>query len=331
MNRALLVGLKSVDSSAYGGWDGQNGCYGCELDVDNVERIVQPLGYKTKILTTASAKASTVITSLELASQECEPGDTFVFYFSGHGGQQPDANSDESDGQDETLVAYDRQITDDELNAIWPEFRAGVKIFMLSDSCNSGTNYKMSLRDIASSTPMRMFSNKSGTNKSGKRATRSAMKAQMIHFGGCRDGATSAGYQFGGAFTGALCDSWNGGDFIGDYRSFFESIKSKVTGQEVQYNEYGPVDDSYRKERPFGSARTGEPIKGQLKSFKCTIEIDADHLSSLKQTIRDRAVDVMLDSIDDALSHRPFSGSVSCSGSSGGGGVSCTGSVGWSG
>lgn len=327
MNKALLVGLKSVDPSAYGGWDGRNGCYGCELDVDNIERIIQPLGYQGKILKTADAKASSILTSLELASQECASGDTFVFYYSGHGGQQPDITGDELDGQDETLVAYDREITDDELNAIWPIFRQGVSIFMLSDSCNSGTNYRMRLRNISTGTPIRLFS-----STKNKRAVRGLMNAQMIHFGGCRDGATSAGYQFGGAFTRALCETWKGGDFIGDYKSFYSAIKSAVTGQEVQYSEYGPVDDTFRKGRPFGSARALSPPggpKGAIQTCRFVIDVEGTHLSTIKDAIRANAVDQMLESLDDALSQRTgsISGSVSCTGNSNGGGLTCTGTV----
>lgn len=36
---ALLAGLKGVDPTCYNGWDGTAGCWGCELDADNVERI----------------------------------------------------------------------------------------------------------------------------------------------------------------------------------------------------------------------------------------------------------------------------------------------------
>ena len=47
--KALLVGLKSVDPGSYGGWDGVNGCWGCELDVDNIEGVLAPLNYDIDI------------------------------------------------------------------------------------------------------------------------------------------------------------------------------------------------------------------------------------------------------------------------------------------
>lgn len=329
MFRSLLVGLKSVDAAAYGGWNGQNGCWGCELDVDNIEHILKPLGYENSILKTQTASANAVLAGLEDASKRCQPGDLFVFYFSGHGGQQPDASGDEQDDKDETLVAYDREITDDELNAVWPKFKAGVRIFMLSDSCNSGTNYKMSMLDVAHSSPMRMFVN--ADSAVGRRNARSTMKAQMIHYGGCKDGFTSSGYMSGGAFTQALCQTWNEGQFSGDYAAFYQAVKAKVnSGQAVQFSKYGPVEDAFLTSRPFGAAKVGNtaggPSPGTIKSVRCVLDISESHVAGIRTAINNEAVKVLLEALDDALSQRPGSASVSCTGSSGGG-VSCTGSV----
>lgn len=122
---AILAGLKNVDADSYGGWTGEAGCWGCELDVDNIERMLKPLKYQTSILKTARATRSAVLNALKAAATKLKANDTLVFYFSGHGGQQPDQNSDETDGRDETLVAYDGEIIDDQLNLIWPKFRSG--------------------------------------------------------------------------------------------------------------------------------------------------------------------------------------------------------------
>ena len=62
--------------------------------------------------------------------------------YSGHGGQLKDENNDEDDFLDETWCLYDRQYVDDELNARLRDFKPGVKIFVLSDACHSGTVVK---------------------------------------------------------------------------------------------------------------------------------------------------------------------------------------------
>ncbi|MBX3012191.1 MAG: caspase family protein [Caldilineaceae bacterium] len=246
IRKALLVGLCQVSPAAYGGWDGVNGCEGCELDVENVEKILTPLGYTIQRLTTAAATKAAILTALEEAAEVLLSGDRLVFYYAGHGGQQPDPDKDEDDGHDETLLAYDGEITDDELNTIWLKFQRGVRILMLSDSCNSGTNYR-GIRSVFTPTPIQPLSAN----------TRAIMLAELIHMGGCRDGFTSSGYKEGGAFTIALTNAWNGGAFVGTYRNLYDAIVATVdSGQAPQYNEYGMVSDSFRNERAF----VGEPL-----------------------------------------------------------------------
>lgn len=245
---ALLVGLKSVDPLNYGGWDGTGGCWGCELDVDNLHRILDSQGFSIAELKTQQATASAMLRGLQSAADSLQSGDCFVFYYSGHGGQQPDTNGDELDGHDETLVAFDREVIDDELNKIWKSFSRGVRIVMVSDSCNSGTNYK-NIRTIHKSTPI---------NLDLKRGRSKGVDAQMIHYGGCRDSSTSAGYRGGGAFTIALCEAWANGRFTGNYVEFHRRIVELMhdESQQPQINEYGTVTDTFRNQRPFQIART---------------------------------------------------------------------------
>jgi len=241
---AILVGLKQVDPNHWDGWCGENGCWGCELDVDNVARILKPEGFKSpQLLKTANATKANVLGALSAAAKTLRSSDMLVFYYSGHGGQQPDVNGDEQDGQDETLCAYDGEILDDQLNEIWPRFRRGVRIVMMSDSCNSGTNYRL-IRNVSASkaTPIEPVDESV------------EMQAQLIHIGACRDGESAPGYQQGGAFTRALCDVWNDGAFSGNYAQLVEAIRRKIPGQVVQYNEYGPLTVAFRNSRPFSTA-----------------------------------------------------------------------------
>jgi hypothetical protein len=242
---ALLVGLKSVDPTCYGGWDGTGGCWGCELDVDNVGRILSPLGYEIRTLKTAEATRDGILASLYRTSENTTNGDIFVFYYSGHGGQQPDINGDEVDGRDETLVAYDREVIDDKIHEALARFESGVRVVMISDSCNSGSNYRgrmtIPLNNEATFRPVARQSTQ-----------RVNINAQLIHLGGCRDGFTSAGYQGGGAFTMALCQAWNDGQFTGTFSQLHERICQIITAsQKPQYNEYGQITEAFQKQRAF--------------------------------------------------------------------------------
>jgi hypothetical protein len=239
---ALVVGLKSVDPARYGGWTGVDGCWGCELDADNVSRLLSAQGFEVSILKTRKATGDAVLGGLRSLAGRLGPEDFLAFYFSGHGGQQPDMNNDELDGMDETLVAYDRQIIDDELDPIWKSLAAGLRVVMISDSCNSGTNYKNRglLANATAFSPMMGL------------ATEKRMSAQMIHMGGCRDGFGSSGYHGGGAFTIALCNVWAGGAFQGNHKRLLDQIRLKVGTEQVpQYNEYGAVTPAFRQQRPF--------------------------------------------------------------------------------
>jgi hypothetical protein len=248
---ALLVGLKRVDPTAYNGWDGTGGCWGCELDVDNMQRILTPLGYGITTLKTEQATHDAILASLYRAAETTVSGDIFVFYYSGHGGQQPDYNHDEPDGRDETLVAYDREVIDDKIHGALTRFSEGVRLVMISDSCNSGTNYRT----------IRTIDNRRGTifrPIAEARVDEVPIQAQLIHLGGCRDGHTSAGYYGGGAFTMALCEAWGNGAFEGSFSELHARICELITAsQQPQYSEYGPVSDYFHNQRAFAVAVDG--------------------------------------------------------------------------
>ncbi|XP_076902020.1 metacaspase-1-like [Bidens hawaiensis] len=73
-----------------------------------------------------------------------QPGDSLVFYFSGHGLRQPDFFDDEIDGFDETICPLDFRtagmIVDNEINdTIVRPLKDGVKLHAIIDACHSGT------------------------------------------------------------------------------------------------------------------------------------------------------------------------------------------------
>nr|GEZ67005.1 hypothetical protein [Tanacetum cinerariifolium] len=72
------------------------------------------------------------------------PGDSLVFYFSGHGLRQPDFFDDEIDGFDESICPLDFRtagmIVDNEINeTIVRPLKTGVKLHAIIDACHSGT------------------------------------------------------------------------------------------------------------------------------------------------------------------------------------------------
>ncbi|ERN14650.1 metacaspase-1 isoform X1 [Amborella trichopoda] len=83
-------------------------------------------------------------TAMRWLVQDCQPGDSLVFHYSGHGSQQRDSSGDEIDGYDETLCPLDYEtvgmIVDDEINeTIVRPLPEGVKLHAIVDACHSGT------------------------------------------------------------------------------------------------------------------------------------------------------------------------------------------------
>lgn len=139
---SLHIGLNHVDTSAYPDFVIPE-LAGCINDANAMKNIASSAGFTTtECLIDEQATAMTVKTKIIAAAEQLTAGDIFFLTYSGHGDQMPDETGTEEDGSNETWILYDRQLIDDELYAIWPKFQKGVRIFVLSDSCHSGTMVK---------------------------------------------------------------------------------------------------------------------------------------------------------------------------------------------
>uniref|UniRef100_A0A0E0BDW0 Peptidase C14 caspase domain-containing protein n=1 Tax=Oryza glumipatula TaxID=40148 RepID=A0A0E0BDW0_9ORYZ len=125
--------------------------------------------------------------------QGCQPGDSLVFHYSGHGAQQRNYSGDEVDGMDETLCPLDFEtqgmIVDDEINtALVRPLTPGVKLHALIDACHSGTALDL---------PFLCRMNRSGQYVWEDHRPRSGVwkgtsGGECISFSGCDDDQTSA-------------------------------------------------------------------------------------------------------------------------------------------
>jgi hypothetical protein len=94
-----------------------------------------------------------VLAGLDRLAETAKAGDLVVFYFSGHGSQQPDQDGDEQGGNDEIFLPYDvgrwtgkvveNALVDDELNArVRKILDKGADFFGVIDACNSATGFR---------------------------------------------------------------------------------------------------------------------------------------------------------------------------------------------
>ena len=134
---SIHFGLNRVDPDHYQGWDGA--LQGCVNDARALDAIAKGAGFETSVLLDDEVTADAATAAIASAAEGLDADDLFLLTYSGHGSQVPDGNSDEPDRLDETWVLYDRQLVDDELYALWSNFRPGVRILVLSDSCHSGS------------------------------------------------------------------------------------------------------------------------------------------------------------------------------------------------
>jgi hypothetical protein len=134
---SLHVGLNQVDPTHYSGWSGPLNA--CEADAEDMAAIARSKGMTPTSLLTKQATRKAVTDNLSDAAAELKAGDYFFLTYSGHGGQVKDTSGDETDGTDETWCLYDGQLIDDEIYDLFKKFARGVRVFVLSDSCHSGT------------------------------------------------------------------------------------------------------------------------------------------------------------------------------------------------
>jgi len=272
---SLHIGLNRVDPDHYDGWDGA--LIACEFDARDMEAIAESCGFETKVLLTADATAEAVVTAIGQAADELVKGDLFLCSYSGHGGQVPDRNGEgEVDRSDETWLAYDRQIVDDELYALWGKFAPGVRVFVLSDSCHSGTvtrnidadvpdpvstrekaaaespRYRALPRDVMVATYHANAKLYDDIQQRVLGSEQADPQASVLLISGCRDDQLSLDGFSNGLFTETLRAVWNDGAWEGGYPEFREAIRARMPDrQQPNYYPVGEANPEFEQQKPF--------------------------------------------------------------------------------
>jgi len=277
---SLHIGLNRVDPAHYKGLDGKGwdgALTACEFDANDMEKLASGRGFETTKLLTTAATADAILSTIEAVAGDLDRGDVFFVTYSGHGGQVPDRNKeDEPDLSDETWVAYDRQVLDDELYARWAKFRAGVRILVLSDSCHSGSvtknidaevpnpvatrdeadaqspRYRAMPRDVMIATYRASEDVYDGIQSSVPTAPAAEIDATVLLISGCRDDQLSLDGFSNGLFTENLLAVWDGGSWRGPYAALHEAIRARMPSkQQPNYMRVGTVDDEFEQQEPF--------------------------------------------------------------------------------
>lgn len=274
---SLHVGLNAVDPAHYDGWDGA--LTACEFDANDMESLAQSRGFQTTKLLTGDATADAILNGIGSAASELESGDIFLVTYSGHGGQVPDGDDEETDRSDETWVAFDRQIVDDELYDLWAKFKPGVRIFVLSDSCHSGSvnkgitdddvpdpvataekaaqqepRFRALPRDKMIATYRKNKELYDGIQKrvAGSESSASELGATALLISGCQDDQLSLDGFSNGRFTEELKKVWADGAWQGSYPAFHQAIVDGMPDDQTpNYNPVGAANPDFEQQNPF--------------------------------------------------------------------------------
>jgi hypothetical protein len=272
---SIHVGLNTVDPNHYDGWDGALNA--CEFDANDMRSLAESKGFESTTLLTKDATADAVKAAIESAAKQLGSGDILFMTYSGHGGQVPDRNDeDEKDRSDETWVLYDRQLVDDELYTLWGTFQPGVRIFLLSDSCHSGTvsrnidaqvpdvvataesaakqspRYRALPRDKMIATYRAHASDYDEIQKACPTSEKVDIGATVLLISGCQDDQLSLDGFSNGLFTENLLAVWDKGAWKGEYSRFHKTIVSRMpNNQTPNYSQVGASSRDFEQQDPL--------------------------------------------------------------------------------
>jgi hypothetical protein len=135
-NRALCVGINN--------YPGTNmDLAGCVNDAKDWCELLERRGYAVDVLCDREGTRARIVEALRTVIGQATDTDSVVFTFSGHGSWLPDDDRDEPDARDEMMCPYDvmreQYLLDDELHDLFTAKAPGVRVYVIADSCHSGS------------------------------------------------------------------------------------------------------------------------------------------------------------------------------------------------
>lgn len=136
---SLHIGINYVDQQYY-----KKGyippLYGCVNDMNAMKNLAASLGYETHSLENEEATCKAITQSIEQLGSKVAEGGVLLISYAGHGVQFSDQGGDmdgETDGKDESWVAYDGFLLDDSIFNSLAKIPNNIRVVLISDSCHS--------------------------------------------------------------------------------------------------------------------------------------------------------------------------------------------------
>lgn len=182
---------------------------GCVNDAHDMAEMFSGAATQT-VLVDGQAKKLAVVRELMRLMDRLQADDWAVITWSSHGTYAPDRSGDEADGFDEAFVAADfGLIYDDQLQAILADRHPRSLVFLVTDSCHSGTVHRMidGMHFNGQVRPRFLPAQKIRPRKWNQiqvgRRRMATISPRVIHFGACQDDEFSYDASFGGRAQGA--------------------------------------------------------------------------------------------------------------------------------
>jgi hypothetical protein len=271
---AVTIGLNQV-SNFYPSADPLSGCVN---DAQAMAQVAQSAGFSAAPpLLNDAAKRGTVIGAIQDAASRLNDGDIFLLHYSGHG-MQGDLSGQIHD-QNGVFIScwclYDQPLASYELRNLWFGFRSGVRIWVISDSCFSGTAVKAiqlpggpppirarrltlaQQQQTIQNHPQYFRSLMSGVGAAQQRDPRE-IPAGILLMSGCQTTEESGDLPDHGVFTSSFLSVWNQGGFQGtNYPQFYNAVRdathTRNPNQTPNYFPFGnpAVTPDFDENRPF--------------------------------------------------------------------------------
>jgi hypothetical protein len=230
-----------------------------------MQSIADRLGYKSQLLPAERASKAAVTSAIGAAAAQLGEGDIFFLTFAGHGAwKQSELEADgfaegwqlfiDPAAAEEETIRF--ALFDHELYDLLTEFREGVRIVIVSDSCMSGgmlgrDGRKMSYHhrpEDFKKTPMFAGMPPRGSVKGPARAS-------IILIASCPEGKAADDGSLYMLFTTHLLRVWDDNRFQGNYTSFTNAIRDSMAnaGEEVlpELKIDGTPNHAFLAQRPF--------------------------------------------------------------------------------
>lgn len=212
--KAFIVGINYTGT--------KNQLNGCINDANNIKALLSSWGFSIDYFMTEFesgvnyASKANILTNLTNFINSLAPGDTAFIQYSGHGSLINDTSGDEISGKDSVIVPMDYTssgfIVDDNIRTILVLAKAGVNIFAVFDSCNSGSvcDFRYNLFDTSyradPTTKLRVFDENAWVQRQDIVTNNkySETDANIISLSGCKDNQFSYEVEYNGQRGGAL-------------------------------------------------------------------------------------------------------------------------------